>query len=98
MINLFPWQVAHESWYCAKVHYSRMKKIYVRSWEQSRRELLVRVMAAFAEAEREFEARQLAKKEREQQLQLCRALYQKVSCSLGFNFTQYECVSGQQAL
>lgn len=56
-----------------------MKKTYLKSWEQSRRELLARVMAAFAEAGREYEAKKLAKEEREKQRELCRGLAEKVS-------------------
>ena len=72
-------QVAHESWRNAKMHYSNMKKTYLKSWEQSRRELLDRVMATFAEAGMEYEARKLAKEEREKQRELCRGLCDKVS-------------------
>lgn len=56
-----------------------MKKTYLKSWEQSRRELLTRVIAAFAEAGRAYEARKLAKEEREKQLEFCRGLCEKVS-------------------
>ena len=56
-----------------------MKKTYLHSWEQSRRELLARIMAAFAEARMECEAKKLAKEEREKQLEVCRGLAEKVS-------------------
>ena len=39
-------------------------------------------MAAFAEAGREYEAKKLAKEEREKQLELCRGLCEKVSCEV----------------
>ena len=81
MINCFGTcllQVAHESWCNVKQHHRRMKKTYLRCWEQSRRELLARVTAAFAEAEREYKVKQLEREEREQQLQLCKALFEKV--------------------
>ena len=78
---MIPLQVAHESWCSAKTHYDNMKKTYLRSWEQSRRELLARVAAAFAEAGREYEAKKLAREERGRQLELCRELCEKVSCA-----------------
>ena len=56
-----------------------MKKTYLMSWEQSRRELLARVMAAFAKAGKEYEAKKLAREERGKQLELCRELCEKVS-------------------
>lgn len=71
----------HESWCNAKRHYHRMRKTYFKSWEQSKQELLGRIVTAFAEAERECEVRQLAREEREHQLQLCRELCEKVSFS-----------------
>ena len=74
-----PLQVAHEGRCNAKTHYHNMKKTHLKSWEQSRRELLARVMAAFAEAGREYEAKKLAKEEREKQRELCRGLAEKVS-------------------
>ena len=55
-----------------------MKRTYLKSWERSKKELLARVMAAFAEAEREYEAKKLTMEEREKQLELCRRLCEKV--------------------
>ena len=59
-----------------------MKRTHLKSWDESRRELLARVKAAFAEAESEFEARKVAKEERERQVELCRKLCEKVSCRI----------------
>ena len=42
----------------------------------------MRVEAAFAEAESEFEARKVAKEEREKQVELCSKLSEKVSCRI----------------
>lgn len=64
-----------------------MRSTHLKSWEQSRRELLARVVATFSETVREYEARQLAKQEREQQLKVCRELYNKVITSCVLHFT-----------
>ncbi len=71
--------VKHEEWSNASKYYQQQKKLILTEWAESKRALLVKAEATFAEAYEMIEAEKVKKEEKESQLQICNELYEKVS-------------------
>ena len=71
--------VKHEEWSNANKYFHQQKKLIITEWTESRRGLLLKAEAVFAEAFEMIEAEKCKKEEKERQLRICNELYEKVS-------------------
>ncbi len=84
--NLFPGKkydridfVRHEEWSNASKYYQQQKRLIVAEWHESRRALLEKAEAIFAEAFEIIAREKHKKEEKRNQLRICNQLYEKVS-------------------
>ncbi len=60
-------------------YYHQQKKLVINEWKESRRSLLVKAEAIFAEAFELIEQQRIKNEEKEKQLRICNQLYEKVT-------------------
>jgi hypothetical protein len=71
--------VKHEEWSEASKYHQQQQKLIVHEWNESRRSLLEKAEAIFAEAFEMIEKQRVKNEEKEKQLKICNQLYEKVS-------------------
>ncbi|XP_002736122.1 coiled-coil domain-containing protein 148-like [Saccoglossus kowalevskii] len=70
--------VAHEEWYSGHKYYHEHRKVLINSWIKSRKELLNKAHAVFADAFLAIELERIAAINRQRQKEICDQLYEKV--------------------
>lgn len=70
--------VKHEEWSEASKYHQQQQKLIVHEWTESRRSLLEKAEAIFAEAFEMIEKQRVKNEEKEKQLKICNQLYEKV--------------------
>lgn len=60
-------------------YYHQQQKLIINEWNESRRALLLKAEAVFAEAYELIEKQRIKNEEKEKQLRICNELYDKVS-------------------
>ncbi|XP_077979166.1 coiled-coil domain-containing protein 148-like [Glandiceps talaboti] len=70
--------VAHEEWYTSHKYYHEHRKVLINSWIKSRRELLHKAKAVFADACLAAELETIEAINRQRQKEICDQLYRKV--------------------
>ena len=71
--------VKHEEWSEANKYHQQQQKLIVHEWNESRKALLVKAEAVFAEAFDLINKQRVRSEEKEKQLRICNELYEKVS-------------------
>ena len=71
--------VKHEEWSEASKYHQQQQKLIVHEWNESRRLLLEKAEAVFAEAFEMIDKQRVKMEEKEKQLKICNQLYEKVS-------------------
>ncbi len=78
-MNVCVLQVAHEDWSLLYQYYHRRKHDLTNDWLRDRRELLTKCRVVFEEVVAAYRLAQRQDNLREQQLQLCNELFDKVT-------------------
>jgi hypothetical protein len=71
--------IKHEEWSDAYKYYQKHQKLIVNEWAESKKSLLLKAEAIFAEAFEIIEQERVKNEEKERQMKICNDLYNKVS-------------------
>lgn len=71
--------IKHEEWSDAYKYYQKHQKLIVNEWVESKKSLLLKAEAIFAEAFEIIEQERVKNEEKEKQMKICNDLYNKVS-------------------